>query len=109
MKKINLLIIILLSIFLISCNGKKADNNEESSLIKSVSGIYTNDTTALDFKSNGTCEIITADTIITGDYVWDVDTTNIAIIDQNQNLMLLRVSNPDTLISQTNNIYHKRK
>lgn len=108
MKKFNLLIIILLSSLLICCKTKNNNNENTDSLMDSVQGIYTNDTIALDFKNNGTCEIITADTILNGDFVWDVDSTNILIVDQNQNIMILKALSSDTLKSNTNSIYYKK-
>lgn len=109
MKKYYLLIITLLSTILVSCATKDSDKKEENSIKNEVTGIYSNDTTAIDFKTNGTCDIITVDSILSGEYVWDVDTTTILITDRNQNITIFRAINKDTLISHKNSIFYKKK
>ncbi|MBS7377517.1 MAG: hypothetical protein KIG42_05935, partial [Paludibacteraceae bacterium] len=99
----------LLSTIFISCATKDSDKKEENSIKNEVTGIYSNDTTAIGFKTNGTCDIITVDSILPGEYVWDVDTTTILVTDRNQNITIFRAINKDTLISHKNSIFYKKK
>ena len=51
MKKYYLLIITLLSTIFISCATKDSDKKEENTIKNEVTGIYSNDTTAIDLKT----------------------------------------------------------
>ena len=79
MKKYYLLIITLLSTIFISCATKDSDKKEENSIKNEVTGIYSNDTTA------------------------------ILVTDRNQNITIFRAINKYTLISHKNSIFYKKK
>ena len=55
-------------------------------------GTYSNDTITFILKDKGVCDIITAKTTLIGcDYSIDVDTTNVCIVDADQNIYLLEM------------------
>lgn len=55
-------------------------------------GTYSNDTITFVLKDKGVCDVITAKTTLMGcDYSIDVDTTNVCIVDANQNIYLLEL------------------
>lgn len=94
------LFILIATTVLASCTSKK--NSQEWWL-----GTFSNDTVSLIINPEGVCRIVTADTSIGAEYVWDVDNSALLVTDEHGGLHLFRVDGK-TFISAEGSRFSKK-
>lgn len=70
-------------------------------------GAFTNDTITLRLNEKGVCTISYADSIVGGDYVWDVDNTAVLVTDRNSQIHVF-YRNGKQLVSPEGCVYRKK-